>query len=68
MALLKFTNYKLFSDLGLPYPVTDYPVSGAINTGEHFDVTRVREMQTNVRKLFDANEDKQDDEIVDRAF
>ena len=68
MALLKFTNYKLFSDLGLPYPVSAYPVSGDVHSGEHFDVTKVREMQTAVRKLFDENEDKPDGEIVDRAF
>ena len=28
MALLKFVNFKLFSDLGLPYPIeqADYPL------------------------------------------
>ena len=68
MALLKFTNYKLFSDLGLPYPVTEYPVSGGVETGEHLEISKVREMQTSVRKLFDENEGNQEDEIVDKAF
>ena len=68
MALLKFTNYKLFSDLGLPYPVTEYPVSGGVETGENLEISKVREMQTSVRKLFEENEGNQEDEIVDKAF
>lgn len=50
MGLLKFVNYKLFSDLGLPYPMatSDLPLNGEI-----FKSNEIREMQTNARKLFD---------------
>ena len=27
IALLRFTNYKLFSDLGMSYPIEDFPVA-----------------------------------------
>jgi hypothetical protein len=60
MALLKFVNYKLYSDLGLPYPMpeTDLPIDG-----EFYKSLEIREMQTNARKLFDQGED--DEGVID---
>ena len=26
MGLLRFTNFKLYSDLGLPYPMAEFPI------------------------------------------
>ena len=66
MALLKFVNYKLYSDIGLPYPMAeaDMPM-----TGEFFQTDTVREMQTNVRKLFEqGGKDDDDDNDVDEEF
>ena len=48
MALLKFVNFKLFSDLGLPYPMQqeDIPLKEDI-----YQTDIVPTMQANVRKL-----------------
>lgn len=70
IALLKFTNYKLFSDLGLPYPVQDFPVAtGAVSGagGQYFDVEKIQKHQTSARKLFDADSNSETN-VVDKAF
>mgnify|MGYP003695044393 CR=1 FL=1 len=48
--LLKFINYKLYSDCGIPYPMKDmYPVS---QSSVYLCPTKVRQMQTHIGKLF----------------
>ena len=45
IALLKFANYKLFSDLGMPYPIEQFPVTGETNAGmggQYLDVDKVQ--------------------------
>ena len=45
IALLKFTNYKLFTDLGLPYPIEEFPIAAeneAGHGGHYLDVEKVR--------------------------
>ena len=62
MGLVKFINYKLFSDLGLPYPmaVQDMPIEG-----ETYKTGELRTMQANVRKMFEAGQENED---VDADF
>ena len=47
MALLKFTNFKLYSDLGLSYPM-DLPIKNDV-----YQTAEIKQMQANARKLFD---------------
>lgn len=48
--LLKFINYKLYSDCGIPYPLKDmYPVS---ETSVYLCPAKVRQMQSHIGKLF----------------
>lgn len=71
IALLKFANYKLFSDLGLPYPVEDYPVAKGAESGtggQYFDVEKIKQSQTHARKLFDAAGEDGETSIIDKAF
>lgn len=65
MALLKFINFKLFSDLGLPYPLEEAAFPAA---GETYDVERVRTLQANARKLFDEHDGADAEEEIDPAF
>jgi pescadillo protein len=53
--LVKFINYKLFSDAGLQYPIKEInPVS---RTSVYLDPSKVRQMQQHIGKLFsDARE------------
>lgn len=56
IALLKFTNYKLFTDLGMPYPEVEIPTTQS----NYYDSTKARELQTFVRKLFADDEQPED--------
>lgn len=70
MALVRFINYKLFSDLGLPYPVPEeeWPLLRHSHvSGQFFDCDKVRVMQESARKLFEGGEEDQL-ENVDEAF
>ena len=49
IALLKFVNYKLFTDCGMAYPLAEHP--------EYIDCPKVKELQAKIRKLFDQGED-----------
>ena len=48
IALLKFVNFKLFRDLGMPYPEVDLPITAST----YYDAGKVRDIQNFVRKLF----------------
>lgn len=52
MALLKFVNFKLYSDLGLPYPMgsADLPIKEDV-----YVTDAIREMQANARKLVEGD-------------
>ena len=65
IGLLKFINYKLFSDLGLPYPVADVDMPFK---GEYYDTSELREMQANARKLFERAQGDDSDDAVDAEF
>ena len=70
IALLKFTNYKLFSDLGLPYPIEDFPISRGAEAGaggQFLDVEKISQFQIHARKLFDAGAEDETS-VVDKAF
>lgn len=56
MALLKFINYKLYSDLGLTYPMATLPITNGV-----YQSDEVRHMQTNARKLFERGMDDEDE-------
>lgn len=62
--LLKFINYKLFTDIGLDYPVPEQMLPTS-ETGPHFDCEKVREIQAHVQKLYAAAEHEAE---VDPAF
>jgi len=66
-ALMRFVNFKLFSDLGMPYPVVpdQFPVSEV--NGTYYDCARVRDMQAYTRKLFGEGQAK-NQAIVDKDF
>jgi len=71
IALLKFTNYKLFADLGVPYPVENFPVAQGAESGtggQYFDVEKIQQFQTNARKLFDAANEDGETSVIDKAF
>lgn len=71
IALLKFANYKLFSDMGLPYPVEDYPVAKGAESGtggQYFDVEKIQQFQKHARKMFDAANEDGETSIIDKAF
>ena len=53
IALLRFVNYKLFTDCGMAYPMTEHP--------EYLECLKIRELQAKVRKLFDQGEDEIDE-------
>ena len=63
MSLLKFINFKLYTDLGLPYPMAQdaMPISD-----EYYRCADVRHMQSAARKLFDQGDE--DDDMVDQEF
>lgn len=63
IALLKFVNYKLYSDCGMAYPVAEYP--SMATTTSALDCKKVKDLQTKIRKLFDKGEQNQD---IDEAF
>ena len=56
MGLLKFINYKLYSDLGLSYPMATLPISNDV-----YQTDEVRHMQANARKLFERGMDSDSD-------
>lgn len=67
-ALVKFVNYKLFSDLGFSYPFAEgqYPqVASGSASGTYLDCKVVRDWQANVRKMFEDNDEANE---VDPAF
>ena len=45
--LLKFVNYKLFTDIGLDYPVPEEMLPASEN-GPYYDCSKVREIQAHV--------------------
>ena len=48
--LLRFVNYKLFSDAGIQYPLKDLnPVSP---TTDYLDAGKVKQLQSHIGKLF----------------
>ena len=51
MALLRFVNFKLFSDLGLSYPPK---ISGLNDESLYLDSTQVREKQETATKKLQA--------------
>lgn len=53
MGLLKFINFKLYSDLGLSYPFAQMPVSNEV-----YQANEVRHMQASARKLFEQGQDE----------
>ena len=61
MGLLKFINYKLYSDLGLSYPMAPLPITNNV-----YQTDEVRHMQANARKLFERGLDS--DEEVEGDF
>jgi len=62
ISLLKFVNFKLFSDLGLSYPVQNFPM---ISENLPFlNCDSIRAMQKVARAKFSAAED----DIVDPEF
>jgi len=66
MALLKFINFKLYSDLGLPYPMgeADMPIQNEV-----YQPASIREMQAGARKLFEHGaEEDSDENAVDKEF
>ena len=70
IALVKFTNYKLFSDLGLPYPIEEFPTAAMTKDGaggQYLDVDKIQEFQTHARKMFEAG-DEDETNVVDKAF
>ena len=59
--LLKFVNYKLFSDIGQQYPIKDtFPQSV---TSVYYDTKKVKQMQEHVQKLF--SQAREDDNIAE---
>lgn len=42
IALLKFVNYKLFTDCGMAYPVVDFPQLDSVSS--YLDCKRVRDL------------------------
>jgi len=62
ISLLKFVNFKLFSDLGLQYPVQNFPTIS--ESYPYLNCDTIRSMQKTARAKFSANED----DIVDPEF
>jgi pescadillo protein len=44
IALLKFVNYKLFSDCGMTYPVSDFPALDTASSVSYLDCKRVKDL------------------------
>ena len=45
IALVRFVNYKLFTDCGMPYPVADYPTLDAVATSmSYLDCKHVKDL------------------------
>ena len=68
-ALLRFANYKLFSDLGMPYPIPDeqFPLSDLNQL--YYDCEKIRDMQAHARKLFgEGQKSNKEDQVVDAEF
>jgi len=61
IALLKFVNYKLFTDCGMTYPVADFPSLDTATSVNYLDCKRVKDLQIKVRKLFDKGEEEIDE-------
>ena len=62
MGLLKFINFKLFSDLGISYPIAehDWPEVKAVNSSSSsLDCAKIRQMQQTARKLLEGGEEEQ---------
>jgi hypothetical protein len=53
IALLRFVNYKLFTDCGMAYPFAEHP--------EYLECPKIKELQAKVRKLFDQGENEIDE-------
>lgn len=64
MSLLKFVNFKLYSDLGMAYPIAE--TDGTPIKDEQYQTSIVRTLQTNARKLFEQGQEE--DEVVDSEF
>jgi pescadillo protein len=60
IALLKFVNFKLFTDLGLPYPVQQPMLADQ----SYLDAQSVESLQKVARAKFEAAEEK----VVDEEF
>jgi hypothetical protein len=57
-ALVKFVNFKLFSDCGMQYPFKDLnPIS---QTSVYLDNDKVQQMQQHIGKLFSNAKDNQE--------
>jgi hypothetical protein len=60
-SLLKFVNFKLFSDARVSYPLKDnQPIS---KLSSYLDATKVKQMQTQVGKLFSQARAQENTEI-----
>ena len=59
--LLKFVNFKLFSDVGLQYPLRDmFPQSA---TSVYYDTVKIKELQNHIGKLL--SQAREDDKLVE---
>lgn len=63
ISLLKFVNFKLFSDLGIQYPVVNYPLISSAHP--YLDCKQVQAMQKVARAKFES---AQEDDVVDAEF
>ncbi len=66
-SLLKFVNYKLFSDIGVQYPLEPSQVPTSTSFPQFLDCAKVKKMQAHVTNLMSASRDE-DHQIIDKAF